>query len=62
MDPVYEVDLTYIETKLDNLVLLSEQNQLLINDLYHLGIWFIGGVTGVFILVLLYSIITKFAR
>jgi len=62
MDPVYEVDLSYIETTLDQLVLLSEQNQLLINDLYHLGIWFIGGITGVLFLVILYSVITKFAR
>lgn len=62
MEPVYDVDLSYIENALDNIILLSEQNQILINDLYHLGIWAIGGITGVFILVVLYSIITKFAR
>ena len=62
MEPVNEVDLSYIENQLDTIILSLEQHSIFLGELHYLFVWFVGGVTGVFILVLLYSIITKFAR
>jgi len=65
MDPiVYECtcDLDFINQTIDQIYNVQLANQLILNDIYHLGLWFVGALVGVFTLTLLYSVITKFAR
>lgn len=65
MEPiVYECscDLDFINQTIDQIYNVQLANQQLLSDIYHLGIWFVGALVGVFTLTLLYSVITKFAR
>ena len=61
---IYEctTDVSLLEDQLAKLILLSEQNQIFVGELNYLMIWFLGGLTGVFILSIIYHLVSKFVK
>lgn len=59
---VYETDLTQVEESLDQIILLLQQNQQFIGEIHYLLAWFIAGITGIFILAIIYHLVSKFIR